>query len=141
MSRLIELPTRADARGALTFIEGGRHIPFPLARIFLIYGVAPGYDRGHHAHRRCRQVVIAMSGAVTVAIEDGSTSSRVRLDSPMTGLLIEPMEWHTLEDFAPGTACLVLASQRYDEADYIRDHDAFRREVARDARAGPQAQR
>lgn len=124
---LIDLPSRVDARGRLMFLEGGQHIPFDIRRIFTIFGVAPGYDRGHHAHYRCRQLLIPVAGAVTVVFDDGRTVRKVRLTDPTKGILIEPMVWHTLEDFAPGTVCLVLASLGYDERDYIRDHAEFRR--------------
>lgn len=125
----LALPTRSDERGHLTFMEAEREVPFPIRRIYTIYGVAPGCDRGHHAHRKCRQVLLPVAGAVTVVLEDGKRKRRVRADRPGTGILIEPMVWHTLEDFAPGTVCVVLASHPYDEADYIRDRAEWERLV------------
>ena len=124
---LLKLPTHVDARGRLTFLEGKRHIPFDIKRIFTIYGVAPGYERGHHAHHKTRQLLIPVAGAVTVVFDDGVSEHKVRVDDPSQGVLIEPMVWHTLEDFAPGTVCLVLASGPYRESDYIRDIQEFRR--------------
>jgi mannose-6-phosphate isomerase-like protein (cupin superfamily) len=106
-------------------MEGERHIPFAIQRVYTMYGVAPGYDRGHHAHRTCRQVLVVLAGSVTVVLDDGKKAERLRCDQPHHGILIEPMVWHTLEEFAPGTVCLVLASHRYDEKDYIRDRAVF----------------
>jgi dTDP-4-dehydrorhamnose 3,5-epimerase-like enzyme len=126
----LALPTRSDERGYLTFMEGERQVPFAIRRIYTIYGVAPGYNRGHHAHRTCRQVLLPVAGAVTVVMDDGKRKRSVRADWPGTGILIEPMVWHTLEDFAPGTVCVVLASHAYDEADYIRDFEEYKRLVA-----------
>jgi dTDP-4-dehydrorhamnose 3,5-epimerase-like enzyme len=130
---MLDLPTRSDERGYLTYLEGERHVPFAIRRIYTIYGVAPGYDRGHHAHRTCRQVLIPVSGAVTVALDDGKEAVQVRADWPGKGILIEPMVWHTLQDFAPGTVCVVLASHPYDEKDYIRDRKVFDGLVAKRA--------
>ncbi|MEA3135773.1 MAG: hypothetical protein QOC71_54 [Thermoplasmata archaeon] len=133
---MLKLPTHTDARGFLTFLEAKRHVPFEIKRIFTIYGVAPGYDRGHHAHHACRQVLIAVAGAVTVVLDDGVSVQKVRADDPSQGILIEPMVWHTLESFAPGTVCVVLASLPYDERDYIRDLAEFRRLVGPGRAAG-----
>jgi hypothetical protein len=130
MTDLLPLPTHTDARGSLTYFEAGRQIPFPIRRAYTIYGVAPGAGRGHHAHRACRQILVCVAGAVTVVLDDGTGERRVRVDRPDRGVPIEPMEWHTLEGFAPGTVCLVLASHPYDEADYIRDRATFDREAA-----------
>ncbi|MEA3143506.1 MAG: hypothetical protein QOG31_830 [Thermoplasmata archaeon] len=125
----LAFPTRSDERGYLTFLEGERQVPFAIRRVYTLYGVAPGYDRGHHAHRACRQVLLPVAGACTVVLDDGKRKRRVRADWPGTGILIEPMVWHTLEEFAPGTVCVILASHPYDEADYIRDEAEFRRLV------------
>jgi dTDP-4-dehydrorhamnose 3,5-epimerase-like enzyme len=123
--RLIELPERADPRGALTFGQQGDHIPFPVKRFFALYGVAPGATRGGHAHRAQHQLLVMLAGAATITVDDGKTRTPVRLDRPNLALHAPPMLWLDLDSFSPGAVCLVLTSDVYAEADYIRDRAEF----------------
>lgn len=126
-SCLIELPKVVDPRGNLTYVEENRHIPFPIARVYYLYDVPGETARGGHAHTRLHQLLIAVSGSFDVVLDDGAQTKRYHLNSANVGLHIRPMSWRTLEWFSPGTVCLVLASEPYDEAEYIRDYDQFRR--------------
>lgn len=124
--RLIEFPRLADSRGVLSVVEGIRHVPFEIRRVFYVYDLPPGGRRGGHAHRALEQVIVCMAGALDVVLDDGQAQRRVRLDRPWVGLYVPPMVWAAQEAFAPGTVYLVLASRPYDEADYIRDYEVFR---------------
>jgi dTDP-4-dehydrorhamnose 3,5-epimerase-like enzyme len=124
---LIELPKRADARGALIFGQDPDHVPFAIKRFFALFDVAPGSNRGGHAHRAQHQFVVMLAGAATVTVDDGAARTPVRLDRPNLALHVPPMLWLDLDDFAAGAVCLVLASDVYLEADYIRDRDTFLR--------------
>jgi hypothetical protein len=123
---LIEFPTVPDPRGSLTFLEGARHIPFEIKRVFYLYDVPTAESRGAHAHRTLQQVLICLAGSIDVDLDDGFEHRMVHLNRPWMGLYIPPMIWDTETRFAPGTVCLVLASGYYDEADYLRDYDEFR---------------
>ena len=128
--QLIDLPVVHDRRGNLTFIEGGRQIEFPIERVYYLYDVPGGADRGGHAHRTLRQLLIAVSGSFDVVLDDGQASRRVHLNRAHTGLYIAPMTWREIDNFSGNSVCLVLASSRFDEEDYLRDYDAFCRETA-----------
>ncbi len=128
---LSDLPVKGDARGRLVALEGGREAPFPIARVYYVYATAPGVGRGFHAHRQTRQFAVAVRGSCTMVLDDGTHRTRVALDGPERGLLIPPMIWHEMHDFSPDCVLLVLADTVYDEADYIRDYDAFQRMLAR----------
>lgn len=123
--KIIELPRINDPRGNLTFIEGDNHIPFDIKRVYYLYDVPGGSDRGAHAHKALHQFVIAMSGSFDIVLDDGDRQRRFHLNRSYSGLYICPMMWRTLDNFSSGAVCTVLASSRYDEADYIRDHDEF----------------
>lgn len=123
--RMIELPKIADQRGNLTFVEGGGHIPFDIARVYYLYDVPGGAERGGHAHKELRQLIIAMSGSFDVVLNDGVAKRRFHLNRSYQGLLVVPMIWRELDNFSSGSVCMVLASNRYDEADYYRDYDAY----------------
>lgn len=123
--RIITLPKIQDPRGNLTFIEGGRHIPFQIARTYYLYDVPGGAERGGHAHKGLQQLIIAMSGSFDVIIDDGRTKMRYHLNRSYTGLYICPMIWRELDNFSSGSVCLVLASNVYDESDYYRDYADF----------------
>ena len=125
--RVMDLPRVDDPRGKLTFIEENRHVPFAIRRVFYLYDVPTEESRGAHAHRRLQQFLICMSGSFDVAIDDGRTRSRVHLNRPWKGMYLPPMIWAAEVNFDPGTVCLVLASELYDESDYIRDYDEFLR--------------
>jgi dTDP-4-dehydrorhamnose 3,5-epimerase-like enzyme len=129
--RLIEFPRITDARGSLSFIEAGRHIPCGLKRVFYLYDIAAEQTRGAHAHKQLHQVLVCVTGSFDVIVTDGKNERRFRLDRPSTGLYIPPLIWDTEMNFSPGAVCMVLASDFYDEADYYRDYDAYVMEVGR----------
>jgi len=131
--RFIDLPRIADSRGALSFCEGGNHLPFDIARVFYMYELPTGSHRGAHAHHQASVAVFMLAGASDVLLDDGKRRQTLLLDRPDRGLLIGPGIWHELENFAAGSVCLVLASHRYDEADYMRDYEDFRRHAGRQA--------
>lgn len=123
--KLIDLPKIADPRGNLTFIEGGRHVPFEVRRVFYLYDVPGGADRGGHALKQCHQFLIAMSGSFDVILDDGTEKKRIQLNRSYYGLYLPPMIWREMDNFSSGSVCLVLASERYSEADYYRDYTSF----------------
>jgi WxcM-like, C-terminal len=123
--KVIELPKILDARGNLSFIEGGRHVPFDIKRVFYLYDVPGGSDRGSHAHKNLYQFIVAMSGSFDVVLDDGTGKKRFHLNRSYYGLYVCPMMWQYLDNFSSGAVCMVLASAYYDEADYIRDHSVF----------------
>ena len=127
LCRLIELPRVPDARGNLTFIEGGRHIDFDIQRVYYLYDVPGGSERGGHAHKALRQLIIAMSGSFDVHLDDGLHKRTVHLNRSYVGLYVCPMIWRELDNFSSGSVCMVLASNRYDESDYFRQYDEFLR--------------
>ena len=129
--KLIDFPKVPDPRGNLTFIEGEHHIPFGIRRIFYIYDVPTGESRGAHAHRRLEQILICLSGSFDAQLDDGDNRKSVHLNRPWQGLYIPPMIWAAEVNFDPGSVCLVLASDLFDEADYIRDYDTYLRERQR----------
>lgn len=123
--RLIDLPRITDPRGNLSFIEGGRHIPFEIARVYYLYDVPGGESRGAHAHRELQQLIIAASGSFTVHLDDGFEKKAVTLNRPSRGLLMPRLIWRELTEFSSGAVCLVLASQPFAESDYLRRYDDF----------------
>ena len=127
--RIIDLPKIADARGNLSFIESGLHIPFEIRRVYYLYDVPGGSERGAHAHSSLHQLMVAMSGSFDVVLDDGANQKRFHLNRSYYGLYIGPMMWRSLENFSSGSVCLVLASEHYDEKDYIRDYETFLAEV------------
>lgn len=128
--RVVALPRITDPRGNLTFIEGGAHVPFDIARVYYLYDVPGGESRGGHAHRDLEQVIIAASGSLEVVVDDGRHTERFFLNRSYYGLYVPRMVWRELEDFSSGSVCLVLASRPYDEADYFRDYAEFRAAAA-----------
>jgi hypothetical protein len=118
-------------RGNLSYIEGPSLVPFDIQRVYYLYDVPGGADRGAHAHKALHQLVIALSGAFDVVLDDGENRKLIRLDRAYKSLYICPMIWRTLNNFSSGAVCLVLASERYDETDYIRDYDDFLKAVNR----------
>jgi hypothetical protein len=123
--RLIDLPVISDPRGDLTFVEGGHHVPFDIARVYYLYNVPVDSERGGHAHLELEQVVFALSGSFRMKIDDGHRKTEFWLRDPRKGLHISRLIWREMDSFSQGAVCMVLASHRYDEADYIRDYDAF----------------
>jgi dTDP-4-dehydrorhamnose 3,5-epimerase-like enzyme len=122
---IIDLPKISDARGNLTFIEGNQHIPFDIRRVYYLYDVPGGAERGEHAHKNLQQLIIAISGSFDVALNDGREERRIHLNRSYCGLYVCPMMWRGLDNFSSGSVCMVLASDVYDESDYIRDHSLF----------------
>ncbi len=125
--RLIDFPTLGDERGELISLEIGQKkiVPFNIKRVYYIYRTAEGVSRGYHAHKDLNQVAICISGKCRMILDDGKSREEVWLDSPTKGLLIESMVWREMHDFSEGCVLLVLASEHYDEADYIRDYQKF----------------
>lgn len=116
---------RGDDRGNLIAIEGGVDVPFEIARVYYLYGTTDGVERGFHAHKRCRQMSVAVRGSCTMILDDGKSRRNVRLDDPSVGVMIEPMVWHEMRDFSADCVLLVLANEKYDEDDYIRDYTQY----------------
>jgi hypothetical protein len=123
--RIIDLPRVNDPRGNLTFIEGTRHVPFEIKRVYYLYDVPGGAERGGHAHKDLHQLIIAMSGSFDVVLKDGSAQKRFHLNRSYFGMYVTPMIWRELDNFSSGSVCMVLASNFYNEADYYRDYQAF----------------
>lgn len=126
---LIELPVVSDPRGKLTFVEGGRQIPFEIRRIYYLYDVPGGAQRAGHAHKALHQILIAASGSFDVLLDDGRQRRRHHLNRAYNGLYVPPMMWREIENFSSGSVCLALASDFYDESDYLRDYKDFQRAV------------
>lgn len=122
---IIELPKISDPRGNLTFIEANRHIPFKIRRVYYLYDVPGGTERGGHAHKALHQFIVAMSGSFDVVLDDGIQKKRFHLNRSYYGLYICPMIWRELDNFSSGAVCMVLASEFYDESDYLRDYNAY----------------
>jgi hypothetical protein len=123
--KLFDLPKITDPRGNLTFVESERHIPFDIKRVFYLYDVPTGNDRGAHAHKTLHQFLICLAGSFDVTLDDGVSQNIVHLNRPWKGLHIPPMIWAAEVNFDPGSICLVLASDYFNEADYYRDYDQF----------------
>ena len=123
--RIISLPKVTDPRGNLTFVESRNQIPFDIKRIYYIYDVPGGSERGAHAHKDLHQLIIAMSGSFDVVLDDGSEEQRFHLARSYYGLYVCPMIWRRLDNFSSGSVCVVLASQLFEEDDYYRDYDKF----------------
>jgi hypothetical protein len=122
---IVELTKISDPRGSLTFIEGDDHIPFDIQRVYYLYDVPGGAERGGHAHKGLHQLIIAMSGSFDVILDDGKNKKRVHLARSYYGLYVCPMIWRELDNFSSGSVCMVLASNKYDEADYYRNYNDF----------------
>lgn len=122
---LINLKKVGDRKGHITFIENNKHIPFPVKRVFYLYDIPGGESRGAHAHKQCHQFIIAASGAFEVLLDDGITKRQVQVNRPDSGLHIPPGIWAQEVNFSSGAICLVLASEQYEEKDYIRKYTNF----------------
>ncbi len=123
--RVIDLPKIADPRGNLTFIEAGRHVPFAIQRVYYLYDVPGGADRGGHAHKKLHQVIIAMSGSFDIVLDDGVRKKPFHLNRSYHGLYVCPGIWRELDNFSSGSVCMVLASEFYDESDYYHEYEDF----------------
>ncbi len=124
-ARIIELPKISDPRGNLTFIEGTRHVPFEIQRVYYLFDVPGGQTRGGHAHRQLEQFIIAAAGSFDVVVKDDSGSRTFSLNRSYYGLYVPRMLWRELENFSSCSVCLVLASEFFDEADYYRDFEEY----------------
>jgi hypothetical protein len=124
---LVSLPQVADDRGNLTFIEGGVHVAFDIERVYYLYDVPGGAERGGHAHKTLHQLLVALSGSFDVHIDNGRDRKSFHLNRAYNGLYIPPMNWREIDNFSGGSVCLVLASARFNESDYIRAYDEYRR--------------
>lgn len=122
---ILELPRIGDPRGNLTFVEGGKHIPFDIRRVYYLYDVPGGAERGGHAHKALHQLIIAMSGSFDIHLDDGYVKKTIHMNRSYNGLYVCPMMWREIDNFSSGAVCMVLASDYYDEQDYYRNYDIF----------------
>lgn len=128
--RLIQwthFPPLGDDRGSLVALEGKKTVPFVIQRVYYLFATKPGVARGFHAHKKLQQVAVCVTGRCRMVLDDGCQREEVWLDSPTKGLLIGNMVWREMHDFSPDCVLLVLASEHYDEADYIRNYNDFLR--------------
>ncbi|MBS0200379.1 MAG: WxcM-like domain-containing protein [Proteobacteria bacterium] len=129
--KIIDLPKVEDPRGNLTFIEAGQQAPFDIRRVYYLYDVPGGSQRGGHAHKALHQLLIAMSGSFDITLDDGKTRFKYHLNRSYYGLYIPPMIWREIDNFSSGSVCLVLASEHFSEDDYYRDYSHFQSVVCR----------
>lgn len=125
LGKIIELPRITDPRGNLTVAETNKNIPFDIKRVYWLYDVPDGECRGGHAHKQIKEILIAVSGSFHVTLDNGKEKQTFLLNHPYQGLLIDTKTWRTLDDFSSGAVCVVLASDFYDENDYIYDYNDF----------------
>ena len=125
--KMIELPKIANIKGNLTFIESSRHIPFESKRVYYLYDIPGGEARGGHAHKECQEFIISANGSFDIILDDGVDRKRIHLNRPYYGIYLPKMIWRELDNFSTGSICLILASGFFDENDYIRDYEAFRK--------------
>lgn len=118
-------PPHGDDRGQLVAIEATKDLPFAVKRVYYIYDTLPGVRRGFHAHLNLQQILLCVNGSCKIHLDNGTDTAEVTLDKPNEGLYISNDMWREMYDFTPGTVLLVLASEYYDEADYIRNYDVF----------------
>lgn len=124
--KIIDLGRIANRKGNITVVENTKNIPFNVKRLFYIYDIPGGESRGAHAHKSLYQILIAASGSFDVILKDGKSTEKISLNSPRKGLLIVPEIWNGLQNFSSGAVCLTLASELYDEEDYIRNYKKFK---------------
>lgn len=123
--KIIDLPKISDPRGNLTFVEGSRHIPFDIQRVYYLYDVPGGAERGGHAHKALHQLIIAISGSFDIHLDDGDEKRTIHMNRSYYGLYVCPMMWREIDNFSSGAVCMVLASNYFDEDDYYRDYSKF----------------
>ena len=124
--KLIDFPSFGDDRGSLVAVEANNTVPFEIKRLYYIFGTKPDVARGFHAHKELKQVAVCVTGCCRMLLDNGRERVEVLLDSPTKGLVIEGLVWREMHDFTPDCVLLVLASDYYDENDYIRDYEEFR---------------
>ncbi|MDR2475722.1 MAG: FdtA/QdtA family cupin domain-containing protein [Bacteroidales bacterium] len=122
---LIELDKHHHEKGNISVVENGKTVPFGVERTYYLYDVPGGESRGGHAHRELQQLIVSASGSFSVTLDDGEVKRTFLLNRPYHGLLIVQGIWRELNDFSSGSVCLVLASHKYDAADYIRSYEEF----------------
>lgn len=122
---VVELGKIDNNQGNLTVVQSGMNVPFDIKRVFYLYDVPGGEARGAHAHKQCHQFLVAVSGGFEVVLDDGNNKRTVALNRPFYGLHIPPGIWAAEQGFSSGSVCLVLASEKYEEADYIRCYEEF----------------
>ena len=127
LAKILTFPIIGDSRGSLIALETFENIPFDVKRVYYIFDTLSGVSRGFHAHQNLKQVLICVKGSCRILLDDGNSKDNIILDSPQTGLLIESLVWREMHDFSEDCVLLVLASEYYDETDYIRDYDNFLR--------------
>jgi dTDP-4-dehydrorhamnose 3,5-epimerase-like enzyme len=125
----IRLPLLGDDRGSLAVLESTKNVPFPINRVYYIFGTQQGVSRGFHAHKALLQLAVCVAGKCRMVLDNGEVKETVWLDSPTKCITIEPNVWHEMHDFSEDCVLLVLASEHYDESDYIRDYDDFLKQV------------
>jgi dTDP-4-dehydrorhamnose 3,5-epimerase-like enzyme len=123
---MVHLPKIHNQAGNITALENRQNIPFDVKRVYYLYDVPGGAERGGHGHKRLEQFILALSGSFDVLIDDGTNKKVVHLDRPYIGLHIVPGIWRELLNFSSGAICLVLASEKYDETDYLREYEGYR---------------
>ena len=123
--KFIDFPALGDERGSLVALESEKTVPFSIKRVYYIFGTNAGVSRGFHAHKKLQQVALCITGKCRMILDDGRQRNEVWLDSPNKGLIIGDLVWREMHDFSEDCVLLVLASEHYDEADYIRDYGKF----------------
>lgn len=123
--KIITLERHHHENGNLTVVEDHNEVPFKIKRVYYLYDIPGGEERGGHAHKALYQLIVAISGSFTVNITDGKESKSITLNRPYEALLIVPGIWRTLDNFSSGSVCAVIASEHYDESDYIRNYNEF----------------
>lgn len=132
--QIFDLPRINDPRGNLTFVEARRHIPFDILRVYYLYDVPGGSERGGHAHKALHQLIIAMSGSFDIHLDDGYSKKTVHMNRSYYGLYVCPMIWRDIDNFSSGAVCMALVSDYYDALDYYRDYNQFLSDVQRTAK-------
>ena len=133
---IIDLPKIENRAGNISIAENDTALPFNVKRVFYIYDIPGGQDRGAHAHKNCHQFIVALSGAFEVDVDDGTNKKTIPLNRPYTGLHIPPGIWAAEKGFSSGSVCMVLASELYDEEDYIREYEDFKKFINHDPSLG-----
>jgi len=123
--KTVEFEEHGDYRGTLIALEQMKNVPFEIKRVYYMYNTVPGVRRGFHAHKQLKQILICVKGSCKILLDDGKEKVEVSLDEPNKGLIIESHLWREMFDFSEDAVLMVLASELYDEADYIRNYDEF----------------
>lgn len=131
--QFVNFPPLGDDRGSLVALEGNNTVPFDIKRVYYIFGTQTGVSRGFHAHKNLKQVAVCVTGKCRMIIDNGKERVETWLDSPTKGLLINDLVWREMHDFSDDCVLLVLASEHYDESDYIRNYDEFIETVKNDS--------